>query len=142
MGIRIANEWSCAMLPPNAKGQGGSRDTHILMHGVCVMQGEDFVLPDGDHLAFPGDPRGKACNVINCHCTLIPHVLKKNEAIVDGKIVEVSAPDPVKLQSDKDGNIVNADTGEVVQTAAEAAANTTTNANGDIIDNQTGVVLV
>lgn len=78
LGVRVANEWSCQMIPATEKSSG-SRETHIRLDGQKRPQGVPFDLIDGDKLLYPGDPRGKACNVINCHCTLIPTVLLPGE---------------------------------------------------------------
>lgn len=80
IGVEIVNEWSCQMIP-KGNGRSGSRDTHIKLHGQRRRQGEPFDLSDGDKLFYPGDPKGRACNVINCHCTLIPHVLMPGERV-------------------------------------------------------------
>ena len=64
-GVEIVNEWSTRMV--------NSRDTHVSLNGKKAPQGERF---PGSVLRFPGDPKGPAHEVINCHCVLIPHVLK------------------------------------------------------------------
>lgn len=73
MGIRIANQWSCQMMKT-------SRDTHIDRDGKWALQGEAF---PGSVMKYPGDPAGGPGEVINCHCVLIPHVLRRNERIDD-----------------------------------------------------------
>ena len=44
-----------------------SRTDHMAMDGVKVAFNEDFDL-SGDKLAYPGDPKGQAANIINCRC--------------------------------------------------------------------------
>mgnify|MGYP001804312122 CR=1 FL=1 len=39
------------------------------MDGVRVGKDEDFDV-QGEKLAYPGDPKGSAANVINCRCTV------------------------------------------------------------------------
>ena len=80
MGIRVAKQWSCKRV--------NSRDTHIALHGKIVLANEDFA----EGLAYPGDPRAPAREVVNCHCVLIERVLLPNEDVVDGKIVKVTQP--------------------------------------------------
>lgn len=65
-GVEIVNEWSTRMI--------NSRDTHIALNGKKAPQGERF---PGSVLRFPGDPKGPASEVINCHCVLIPDVVIK-----------------------------------------------------------------
>lgn len=73
-GVGVYNEWRCKMMET-------SRDTHKELDGQKRMQGAEFTLSDGDHLRFPGDPFGRACNTINCYCVLIPHVLLPGERL-------------------------------------------------------------
>ena len=77
-GVNICNEWSARMV--------NTRETHAALNGQRVMQGEKFHLSDGDELQYPGDPNGRACNVINCYCVMIPHVLLPGERLVDGEV--------------------------------------------------------
>lgn len=61
------------------------RETHQLVElstaedvgGTPIEQDRDFILADGDTLMYPGDPTGRAENVINCRCTIAP-VVKTN----------------------------------------------------------------
>lgn len=46
-----------------------SRPDHVKMDGVQVQFGQDFELPDGVRMKFPGDPRGGAKHNANCRCT-------------------------------------------------------------------------
>lgn len=47
-----------------------SRTTHVQANGQTVPMDEDFTV-GGRSMAYPGDPRGGAGNVINCRCVLI-----------------------------------------------------------------------
>lgn len=80
-GVQIYHTWSCQMIPPGEDGRGGSRATHKALHGQKRLQGVPFDLIDGDRLLYPGDPQGRARNIINCHCGLIPHVLLPGETL-------------------------------------------------------------
>ena len=70
MGLRVYNTWSTRMI--------NSRESHIILNCKCALQGERF---PGSVLRFPGDPEGPAADVINCHCVLEPHILRRNEYI-------------------------------------------------------------
>ena len=58
--------WMCSFVPD-------SRDAHIAADGQEVGVTEDFHV-DGQAMAYPGDPRGDAGNVVNCLCTTYPIV--------------------------------------------------------------------
>jgi hypothetical protein len=45
------------------------RPDHRAMHGRKINVGDNWVLPDGSTLRFPGDYRGPARQTINCRCT-------------------------------------------------------------------------
>ena len=47
-----------------------SRDMHLAVNGTRVALDEDFTV-GGLPMAYPGDPRGGAKNVINCRCVLL-----------------------------------------------------------------------
>lgn len=47
-----------------------TRDSHIEADGQTVSKRAPFLV-DGEQLAYPGDPKGSAGNVINCRCTQI-----------------------------------------------------------------------
>ena len=55
---------------------GVTRDTHIDMDNVTVDAEEDFIV-GGSRMAYPGDQRGPAEEVINCRCR-IAYTSKKN----------------------------------------------------------------
>lgn len=76
LGVKVVNEWSARMV--------NTRDTHAALDGKVALQGEYF--PDSP-LRYPGDPTAPAREVINCHCVLIPDVLRDGQMVVDGKVV-------------------------------------------------------
>lgn len=76
LGVRVVNIWSARMV--------NTRDTHEALDGVAALQGEYF--PDSP-LRYPGDPTAPAREVINCHCLLIPDVLKRGQMVIGGKVV-------------------------------------------------------
>lgn len=48
------------------------RDTHSAMDKEKpIPLAQDFVLPSGETLAFPGDPEGAPEEIINCRCTIL-----------------------------------------------------------------------
>ena len=61
--------WLCSMLPT-------SREDHVDADGQEVGIDEDFMIPPngGEAMAYPGDPRGSAGEVINCRCSTYPVV--------------------------------------------------------------------
>lgn len=76
LGVRVVNEWSARMI--------NTRDTHAELDGKVALQGEYF---PGSPLRYPGDPTAPAHEVINCHCVMIPDVLRKGQMVVNGKVV-------------------------------------------------------
>lgn len=70
MGLRVYNTWSTRMV--------NSREAHIERDGKSAMQGDYF---PGSVMKYPGDPAGGAAEVINCHCVLVPNILRRNEYI-------------------------------------------------------------
>lgn len=70
MGLRVYNTWRTRMV--------NSRESHIALNGRSALQGQRF---PGSVLRYPGDPDGQAADVINCHCVLEPHILRRNEYI-------------------------------------------------------------
>lgn len=56
----------------------GDKFDHLQMDGVAVPQDEPFIV-DGEKLMFPGDISmgASAGNVINCRCTIINRIVKK-----------------------------------------------------------------
>lgn len=81
-GVEVYHEWSCAFIQPHKTRHGfssGSRESHMDLDGKTALAGEAFHTIWGNELRYPGDPSAPAREVINCHCTLIPHVLLKGE---------------------------------------------------------------
>lgn len=77
MGLRVYNIWRTRMVR--------SRESHIALNGKAAMQGERF---PGSVLRYPGDPDGRAEDVINCHCVLEPHILRRGYMVTDdGRVV-------------------------------------------------------
>ena len=60
----------------------------MALDGKTALAGEAFHTIWGNELKYPGDPSAPAKEVINCHCTLIPHVLLPDENIMDGGVVK------------------------------------------------------
>lgn len=59
-GVRAQKRWICTF--------HNSRDSHIAMHGQVVFVDEDFMLPSGNPISYPGDSRAGAAEVCNCQC--------------------------------------------------------------------------
>lgn len=86
-GVNMAQRWRCKMT--------NSRDSHKELDGQMVNYGEKFVTHQltkhgllTHYLRFPGDPEAPAGEVINCHCVLVPVVLRPDETVQDGRIVK------------------------------------------------------
>ena len=77
MGLKVYNIWRTRMVR--------SRESHIALNGKAAMQGERF---PGSVLRYPGDPDGRAEDVINCHCVLEPHILRNGYRVTDDGRVE------------------------------------------------------
>jgi hypothetical protein len=76
MGVKVVNEWSTRMV--------NSRDSHVALNGKKALQGECF---PGSPLRFPGDPSAPAREVVNCHCVIVPDVLRDGQKVVDGRVI-------------------------------------------------------
>lgn len=61
-GRRSRKRWHCTFR--------NSRDSHIAMDGQTVWIDEDFTLPSGAPISYPGDSRAGAAEVCNCQCWL------------------------------------------------------------------------
>lgn len=61
-GARHRKKWICAFR--------NSRDSHMAMHNQTVFIDEDFTLPSGAPISYPGDSRAGASEVCNCQCTM------------------------------------------------------------------------
>lgn len=77
MDLRVYSFWRTRMVR--------SRESHIALNGKAAMQGERF---PGSVLRYPGDPDGRAADVINCHCVLEPHILRRGYRVTDDGRVE------------------------------------------------------
>jgi uncharacterized protein with gpF-like domain len=47
-----------------------TRDAHVKANGKRRLLADDFTV-DGEAMAYPGDQRASAANVVNCRCTLL-----------------------------------------------------------------------
>jgi HK97 family phage portal protein len=54
-----------------AGGGPNGRDDHTAMDGVTIAINEDFVLPSGVKMAYPGDPNADVSELANCRCGII-----------------------------------------------------------------------
>lgn len=61
-GHRSKKRWICAFR--------NSRETHMMMHGQTVYIDEDFTLPSGNPISYPGDSKAGAAEVCNCQCRM------------------------------------------------------------------------
>lgn len=59
-GVRSRKRWRCIFR--------NSRDSHMAMDGQTVFIDEDFTLPSGGAISYPGDSRAGAAEVCNCQC--------------------------------------------------------------------------
>lgn len=59
-GARPRKKWICTF--------HNSRDSHKSMHGQTVFIDEDFTLPSGAPIRYPGDSQAGAAEVCNCQC--------------------------------------------------------------------------
>ena len=60
-----------------------TRRDHRIENGQIVDYNDPFIMNDGSEMMYPGDPKGKPAQVINCRCT-IGFVPKKDK---DGNII-------------------------------------------------------
>lgn len=61
-GVRPRKRWICTFR--------NSRDSHKAMHGQTVFIDEDFTLPSGNPISYPGDSKAGASEVCNCQCRM------------------------------------------------------------------------
>ena len=61
-GVKPMKRWVCMF--------HNSRDSHIAMHGQTVGIDEDFTLPSGQKIKYPGDSSAGAAEVCNCQCRM------------------------------------------------------------------------
>lgn len=53
-----------------------TRDSHIEMRDSDFIPVRDNFLVGGEYLNYPGDPNGRADNIINCRCTVTLQVMR------------------------------------------------------------------
>ena len=73
-GVLMVKEWVSSSDARTRRHEKGDRYDHWDMEGVRVNKQEPFAVPDingiSDNIMFPGDPKGRPANVINCRCTV------------------------------------------------------------------------
>jgi hypothetical protein len=79
-GLKLRKTWVTQEDDSVRRGKQGSQYNHKLMNGKTVEMNEPFYMStadgsESDAIMFPGDPQGKAGNVINCRCTHIYEVI-------------------------------------------------------------------
>ena len=83
--------WISAHDPRTRRHDRGDLYDHWEMDGVRVGPNDVFSVPsrDGgvDNLMFPGDPKGRAANIINCRCSVA--IVPKRDA--DGRLISVDS---------------------------------------------------
>ena len=84
-GIVLEKIWISA-IDSRTRRPPKSEFNHLKMNGIRVGQNEKFKVPylgGFEELEFPGDPKGKGANVINCRCNaaLVPKKDKNGRAI-------------------------------------------------------------
>lgn len=82
-GVAMQKEW-ISSLDARTRRPPDSHFDHYEMNGKRVPLDEEFDV-SGEELAFPGDPRGSAGNVINCRCTVAQIPLRDK----NGKLVRL-----------------------------------------------------
>jgi len=63
-GVQMVKQWV-------STADSRTRSTHSAMNGETAQMDEDFFMPDGSRMAYSGDPKGGAKNVINCRCVIL-----------------------------------------------------------------------
>ena len=63
-GVQMVKQWV-------STADSRTRSTHSAMNGETAQMDEDFFMPDGSRMAYAGDPKGGAKNVINCRCVIL-----------------------------------------------------------------------
>lgn len=62
-GVVQEKEWMAAL-------DNRTRESHVAAHGQRVPLQADFEV-GGEHLSYPGDPRGSPGNIISCRCRVV-----------------------------------------------------------------------
>ncbi len=65
-GLKMEKEW-IATKDKRTRRRPKNAFDHAVMDGKMVDLNAPFEV-QGDKLMFPGDPRGKAANIIQCRC--------------------------------------------------------------------------
>lgn len=92
-GFRPDKKWSTTL-------DGRERASHRAANAQIVKFDEDFII-EGERLAYPGDPRGSARNVVNCRCMVmyVPPQVKPRVVVPQERPV-VAAPQEGNLPPD------------------------------------------
>ena len=84
-------EWISAHDPRTRRHQNGDLFDHWEMDGVKVGENEVFSVANRnggvDNLRFPGDPKGRAANIINCRCSVA--IVPKRDA--NGRLISTDS---------------------------------------------------
>jgi len=75
--LRMEKEW-VAFLDERTRPEkyADPKWNHRAANGQRVPMDQDFTI-SGERMAYPGDPRGSAGNVINCRCVLMYHTIRQ-----------------------------------------------------------------
>ena len=85
-GITTVKQWV-------STGDARTRAAHVQMNGEKVGMDEDFVMPNGSRMAYVGDSRGGASNVVNCRCVIL--YVEADDQIDDPIVMESVEDVPV-----------------------------------------------
>ena len=91
LGISMEKQWVATL-------DARTRSSHAAMNGVKVGMDEDFSMPNGSLMAYTGDSRGGAANVINCRCAIV--YIDIDDDVIDEKIPDVDEKYGVPLRAD------------------------------------------
>ena len=94
------HEMNKEFMPPNslkqwvATNDARTRSHHSVMNGVQVGIDDQFQMPTGHSMRYPGDYRGGPKNVINCRCVLI-YIEPDDQVFDDAPIPQTSPVAPI-----------------------------------------------
>jgi hypothetical protein len=91
LGISMQKQWVATL-------DARTRRAHGAMNGVQVGIDEDFSMPNGSLMAYTGDSRGGAANVVNCRCAIV--YIDVDDDVIDEKIPDVDEKYGVALRAD------------------------------------------
>lgn len=91
LGITMQKQWVATL-------DARTRSAHAIMNGVQVGMDEDFNMPNGTKMAYTGDSRGGASNVINCRCAIV--YIDSDDDVEDEKIPDIDTSSGVRLRAD------------------------------------------